>query len=109
AVSLTGRAEFAAQRRKPIAFGRPGQGKTIVNAESKTAGDVAFSQTVVDPTLFGARTDSEQDLLDTVISRGAFVTIDRTTGIKIVRGGIPPTDAQLIPALPGKLNFVLRW
>src|SRR5439155_23665287 len=92
-----------------LAFGNPGQGKTIVSADSKTAADVALNQTIVDPTLFGARTDSEQALLATVISRGATVTLDRETGIKIVRGGIPPTDAQLIPALPGQLNFVLRW
>ncbi len=27
----------------------------------------------------------------------------------MVRGGVPPADAQLIPVLPGALNFVLRW
>jgi hypothetical protein len=48
-------------------------------------------------------------LLATVLSRGANVTFDRDTGIQIVRGGIPPTDAQLIPSLPGKVNFILHW
>jgi hypothetical protein len=109
AISLTGRAEFAAHRRKPIAFGRAGQGKTIVNADSQTAGDVALASTVVDPTLMGARTDSEIPLLTTVISRGATTTIDPSSGIRIVRGGIPPTDAQLAGNLPGRLSFVLRW
>jgi hypothetical protein len=114
AISLTGRAEFASHRRgnrggKAIAFGNKGQGKTVVDADSNTAGAVALANTVVDPNLPGARTQSEEALLTTVISRGANVTLDRDTGIKIVRGGIPPTDAQLIPALPGVLNFVLRW
>jgi hypothetical protein len=109
AISLTGRAEFAAHRRKPIAFGRAGQGKTIVNADSETAGDVALASTVVDPTLAGARTESELPLLITVISRGATTEIDPSSGIRIVRGGIPPTDAQLAGNLPGRLSFVLRW
>jgi hypothetical protein len=114
AVSLTGRAEFASQRRggrggSAIAFGNRGQGKTTVTESSATAADVALASTVVDPNLFGARTSNEQALLTTVISRGATVTLDRDSGIRIVRGGIPPTDAQLVPALPGALNFVLRW
>jgi hypothetical protein len=109
AISLTGRAAFAAHRRKPIAFGRAGQGKTIVNADSQTAGDVALANTVIDPTLMGARTESEIPLLTTVISRGATTTIDPSSGIRIVRGGIPPTDAQLAGNLPGRLSFVLRW
>ena len=109
AISLTGRAEFAAHRRKPIAFGRAGQGKTIVTPQSQTAGDVALQQTVVDPTLTYARTESEIPLLNTVISRGAMTSIDTNTGIRIVRGGIPPTDAQLAGNLPGRLSFVLRW
>jgi hypothetical protein len=109
AISLTGRAEFAAQRRRPIAFGAAGQGKTVVSSESETAGDLALSQSVIDPTLPGARTASEQALLATVISRGATTTLDRESGIRIVRGGIPPTDAQLSSVMPGRLNFVLRW
>ena len=109
AISLTGRAEFAAHRRRPIAFGAAGQGKTVVNAESRTAGDVALAQTVIDPTLMGARTESELPLLTTVLSRGATTEIDPSTGIRIVRGGIPPTDAQLAGNLPGRLSFVLRW
>ena len=111
AVSLTGRAEFRAQRHgaNRIAFGNRGQGKTVVNANSTNAGQFAMRQTVVDPTLQGARTESEMALLATVISRGANVSMDRESGINIVRGGIPPTNAQLIPTLPGAINFVLRW
>jgi hypothetical protein len=110
ATSLTGRAEFKAQRRRAgVAFGNRGQGKTVVNANSVNAGDLALRQSVVDPTLQGARTESEQALLTTVISRGAVVELDRDSGIPIVKGGVPPTNAELIPALPGKLNIVMRW
>src|SRR5207244_1866255 len=59
AISLTGRAEFRAFRKPPIAFGNRGQGKTVVTPESATAGQIALSQTVIDPTLQGARTESE--------------------------------------------------
>src|SRR5207244_8147569 len=56
AVSLTGRAEFAANRRgktgKPIASGHKRTGKTVVNGQSKTAADLSLSQTVVEPTRF---------------------------------------------------------
>src|SRR5439155_14525138 len=46
---------------------------------------------------------------ETVISRGATVQLDRETGIKIVRGGIPPTNEMIKQMLPGRLNFVLSW
>jgi hypothetical protein len=109
ATSLTGRAEFQAFRKQSLAFGNRGQGKTIVSADSETAGEIALSQTVVDPNLQGARTESEAALVTTLISRGATVSLDRESGIKIVRGGGQPTDAQVAASLPGRLNFVLRW
>jgi hypothetical protein len=109
AISLTGRAEFQAFRRRAISFGAAGQGKTAVTPESNTAADVALAETVVDPTLPGARTQSEQGLLTSLLSRGATVTLDRGSGIKIVRGGIPPTVSELSNSLPGRLSFVLRW
>jgi len=37
------------------------------------------------------------------------VSFDYDKGIKVVRGGTVPTDAQLIPTLPGVLNLVARW
>jgi hypothetical protein len=109
ATSLTGRAEFRAFRRRVVAFGNRGQSKTVVTDTSTTAGDLALTETVIDPTLAGARTQSEAALLTTLVSRGATVEIDRESGIKIVRGGVPPTDAQVASSLPGRLNFVLRW
>ena len=44
-----------------------------------------------------------------LISRGSVVSVDRESGIKIVRGGSVPTDAEVVNLLPGNLNFVLRW
>ncbi len=109
ATSLTGRAQFQAMRRQMIAFGGPGAGKMRVDADSDSPGEATLSESVIDPTLDGARSSSEAELVTTVISRGSFVEIDRSSGIKIVRGGTPPTDSELLPALPGRLNFVLRW
>lgn len=108
AVSLTGRANFR-DGKKQLAFGNKGQGKTVVQADQPDAGSVALAEAVVDPTVALARSESEEPLVSTLLSRGSTVFFDRDAGIKVVTGGVPPTDAELIPALPGQLNFVLRW
>ncbi len=108
AVSLTGRASFR-DGKKQLAFGNKGQGKTVVAAGTSSAASFSLDQAVIDPTLALARTGTESTLISTLISRGSTLSFDRTTGIKVVTGGVPPLDAQLIPALPGQLNFVLRW
>jgi hypothetical protein len=108
AVSLTGRANFR-DFRKSLAFGGPGAGKTKVSQAASSAAAYAMEQAVVDPTIARARTAQEQQLVDTLISRGSFVFFDRQAGIDVVTGGIPPNDRQLRSILPGKLNFVLRW
>jgi len=108
AVSLTGRANFR-DFRKSVAFGGPGAGKTKVSQAASSAAAYAMEQAVVDPTIARARTAQEQQLVDTLISRGSFVFFDRQAGIDVVTGGTPPSDRQLVPILPGDLNFVLRW
>jgi len=108
AVSLTGRASFR-DGKKQLAFGNKGQGKTVVNTTADNAASVAMDDAVIDPTVSMARSESEQELVDVLLSRGSTVFFDRVAGIDVVRGGVPPTDAELIPALPGQLNFVLRW
>jgi len=108
AVSLTGRADFKDQR-KQVAFGAKGAGKTRVSADQPSAAAVEVMESFIDPTLSLARTNAESKLVDTLISRGSTVSIDSDSGLKIVRGGRPPTDAELIPSLPGYLNFVVRW
>ena len=108
AVSLTGRASFR-DGKKQLAFGGKGQGKTKLAAGDSSAGAFSLNQAIVDPTLALARTGSESQVVSTLLSHGSTVEFDRAAGIKVVRGGIPPTDAELIPALPGQLSFVLRW
>jgi hypothetical protein len=109
AVSLTGRAEFR-DLKKRLSFGRAGQGKTVVNTEDPNAAAAALTQTVIDPTDALARSRSESVLVQSLLSTGATVEFDYDRGIRVVRGGkVPRTDAELIPTLPGTLNFVLRW
>jgi hypothetical protein len=107
AVSLTGRAQFSTLRRQAVAFGNKGQGKTVVRSDSAGPAQFAVAQAVVDPGIEQARTSSEEALINTLILRGADVSIEN--GIRVVRGGGRPTDAQLQSSLPGVLNFVVRW
>lgn len=106
AVSLTGRAEFRTGK-KQIAFGA--RSKAKVNVDQPSAAALALTQGTLDPTIALARTDAEAALVNNVLSSGSTVFFDREAGIKVVTGGIPPTDAQLIPTLPGLVNFVARW
>src|SRR5581483_10508551 len=69
----------------------------------------ALSQSVVDPQLALARSQSEQPLVNAVLSTGATISYDQQKGIKVITGGRPLTDAQLLPTLTSPLNFVLRW
>src|SRR5207253_3112122 len=79
------------------------------NAASNNPAELAVAESVIDPTLPGARTESEAALVATLISRGATVTIDRNSGIPIVRGGTPITTAEALSATTGQLTFVLHW
>ncbi|MDB5327381.1 MAG: hypothetical protein JWM57_2950 [Phycisphaerales bacterium] len=108
AVSLTGTAIFR-DGKKQIAFGAKGQGKTKVDSKESSAVALAISKSTLDPSLSLARTVAETALIDTLISHGSTVSFDRDAGIKVVTGGRPPTDGELIPTLPGVLNFVARW
>jgi hypothetical protein len=108
AVSLTSRAEFR-NGKKQLAFGARNQGKTVVNQDEPNAAAVALGQAVVDPNIALARTDAEAQIVDNLVSSGSTVFFSQEDQIKVVKGGIPPTDTQLIPSLPGVLNFVARW
>ncbi len=111
AVSLTGTAQFRNIRRQLVALGSKNGGKVKVSGDKSSPGAFALDQAVVDPTLSGARTASEQPLVSSLLSRGAVFEIDRNLDIPVVRGGtVPQTDAELVPLLPGsRLNFVIRW
>lgn len=110
AVSLTGTAQFRNVRRQLVALGRRGQGKTKIVGGQSNAAQFALAEAVVDPTVANARTQSEQPLIASLLSRGAVFEFDRALGIPVVRGGtVPRTDAELLPILPGGLTFVTRW
>jgi hypothetical protein len=110
AVSLTGTAQFRNIRRQLVALGARGQGKTKIVGGQANAAEYALDEAVIDPTLSGARTQSEEPLIASLISRGAVVEFNRELGIPIVSGGtVPRTDRELIPLLPGNLDFVIRW
>jgi hypothetical protein len=103
-----GPAEFR-DRRKRVVIGR-NAGKVKIDVNNPSAASLALGEAVVDPGARLARTAAEDKLVATLISSGATVEFDYDKGIRVVRGGQPPrTDAELIPTLPGALNFVLRW
>jgi hypothetical protein len=108
AVSLTGRVEVR-DMKKRIFVGSRGGSKAKVNTAVESAATYAMLQTVVDPTIRLARTASEEKLVRSVLSTGAVESFDFEKGIRVIRGGKPLNDQQLIPVLPGTLNFVLRW
>jgi hypothetical protein len=108
-VSLQGRVQFR-DFRKRVTFGSRGGGKSKVDVNNPNAASVALGESVVDPSIKLARTEAEDRLVATLLQSGATVEFDYDKGIRVVRGGQPPrTDAELIPTLPGALNFVLRW
>jgi hypothetical protein len=108
AVSLTGRVEVR-DAKKRIFVGSRGGSKAKVNTAVESAATYALFQSVVDPTVSRARTANEQKLVNAVLSTGAVESFDFEKGIRVITGGKPLTDQQLIPVLPGTLNFVLRW
>lgn len=108
AVSLTGRASFQDSKKK-VFFGNKGAGKLKVDEKSGNSAQYALSQAVVDPSIARARSESETGLINAVLSTGATLSYDQQKGIKVVTGGRPLTNKELLPALPGVLNFVLRW
>src|SRR5205814_10248117 len=74
-----------------------------------SAAEFAAGQSYVDPGERLARTDAEQPLISALLSHGATIEFDFEKGIRVIRGGRPLTDRELLPVLPGTLNFVLRW
>jgi hypothetical protein len=109
AISYRGRVEFR-DFKKRIYFGSRAGGKTVINANDRNAASTALNQTIVDPGLSLARSQSEDALVNTLLSRGATVSFDYDRGIRVVRGGtVPQNDNELIPTLPGTFNVVMRW
>lgn len=105
-ISLRGRVSFA-DARKRVNFG--GKGKAKITTDVNSAAQLAFNATYVDPSLPGARSPAEQELLTQIQERGGVVTFDPGAGINVVRGGIPLTPQEVAAAPPGRLNFGLFW
>ena len=107
AVSLTGRAQYQVGRHR-TAIGGKNTGIAVANAQ-QTPAQTALGTAVQDPVNPFARSSLEQPLVANLLSQGAVVSLPAGNGIPIVRGGSPPSDAQLLKLLPGRLDFVLRW
>lgn len=106
--SFIGRAVFT-DAKKQIAVGSPTRGARILSDRNNTA-ETALDETVVDPVYAAARTSSEAQYVAQETSRGGVVRFDERLGINTVRNSPPLTDRELVAsALPGDLNFVLRW
>jgi hypothetical protein len=106
AISFEGRARFRDARRQ-MRLG--GAGTARISGNASSAAESAIAQTVIDPSIRAARTESEQQLINRVLSNGSAITFDPIRGINVVTGGIPPTINQLAAAPPGITNFVLSW
>jgi hypothetical protein len=108
-VSLQGRVAFR-DFKKRTSFGSRTGGKSVIDVNAANAATYARGQTVVDPGIRLARSEGELPLVASLLSTGATVEFDYDKGIRVVRGGqVPQNDNELIPTLPGTLNFVLRW
>jgi hypothetical protein len=108
ATSFSGRVDVRGFKRR-MSVGSKGGSKARVDANSSSPAEYAKGQAVVDPSIALARTEAESDLIAALVYGGATVSYDYEKGIRVIRGGRPRSDKELIPVLPGTLNFVLRW
>jgi hypothetical protein len=109
AVSFTGRARFI-NAGKESSFGGPGAGRMAVNSGQRDVAYVALAQSVVDPRYQYIRTDSEKAVIAQQVARGALLEFDQTAQIPVIRNSTPIVhESDLVPTLPGKLDFVARW
>ncbi len=110
AVSYTGRARFTAGSRSTD-VGSKGGREASMNTAAFSSADAALLASVLDPQSSGSRTPSDTRVISREVSRGATLAYDPLAGITTITGGAGPIkkEADLIPALPGTLDFVARW
>ncbi|MDP9172458.1 MAG: hypothetical protein M3O30_01140 [Planctomycetota bacterium] len=108
ATSFTGRAAFT-YGRNTIPVGSKGGSTVRALGGTDGAAQTAVNQTVVDPTYAPALTPTDRALFATEVARGAVISFDPVANIPVLTGGRPSFDSELPSALPGALNFVLRW
>lgn len=92
-------------------LGRKGKVNNVRLKQGKaSAAETALEERTIDPTIAFARTPGEERLVQYVLNSGATFGFDRDINLPTVRGGtVPMADTELVPILPGVLNFVLRW
>lgn len=102
--TYTGLVDYRFAKRQ-LAVGKGGR-----SSGGRGSAETALLESVVDPSTANARTNADAALIANEVSRGAVLTYDPNIRLNEIRGGAgPQSDAALINALPGKLNFVLRW
>jgi hypothetical protein len=107
AVSLTGRALYTSAKRQ-IAFGGKGQGKTNVDSQNDSPGQVSLLQTFVDPNSHFGRPDADQKLINQLQAKGDIVL---NNGQLALAFGPAVTDKQLLDLIQsqGRFDISLRW
>jgi hypothetical protein len=107
AVSLTGRALYTSAKRQ-IAFGGKGQGKTNVDSQNDSPGQVSLLQTFVDPNSHFGRPDADQKLINQLQAKGDIVLNNGTLALAF---GPAVTDKQLADLIQsqGRFDISLRW
>ena len=80
-----------------------------MKAGADGASQTALDQTVIDPSLAAARSQTDAALIATEVSRGAVLSYDPIAMIPVITNSTPLYDSQVPSHLPGTLDFVLRW
>lgn len=108
--SYTGRAAFNANNKQSIVGSKGGTTATM-DAGQQSAANTALLSGVIDPTYSAAQSKSDSRLIANQTSLGATARFDREVGIPVIENGPGPTylESDLLPKLPGTLDFVIRW
>ncbi len=107
AYRLSGTVEFTTAKRQ-ISIGGNQLGHVKAVGDQDPA-NTQLSLAVVDPSAALSRSSAETPLVSNLLSRSAVLTETQIKGIPTVSGGYPPSDTALPNAVPGDLDFVLRW
>ncbi len=106
AESFVGRALFRTARGSTFIGGK---GYSVASGVQGSAANTAMSNSTVDPSIAAARTQNESQVVSEQLSSGGVLGFDNRASIPVIRGGGPLPDTSLPGALPGRLNFALRW
>lgn len=102
AVSLTGTARFRNARKKEVAFGGKGKGKTTIKSDQNSAAQNALDQSLLSSFPIER---SDQQLRELTF---LFAHQGQVFG-NVASSSVPVTDRELPGLIGGNLDFVLRW